>query len=192
MAVETGRRNRKLERPKERVLEETWRLLIEKGMADLTLAELGRRVGTSAGHLLYYFGSKDALLLEVLRWSEQQLAVKRAEVLASDGPMEERLRRFVEAFLPVEAGDPRWLLWLEVWPRMMRDEALLAPAWELDEAWTRDLAVLLEQAGCPDALAVARRACALMDGLSIAIVHGERGMTAQAAWEHVRAMLPIG
>lgn len=190
--MEPGRRNRKLERPKERVLEETWRLLIEKGMADLTLAELGRRVGTSAGHLLYYFGSKDELLLEVLRWSEAQLAVKRAEVLASDGPIEVRLRDFVEAFLPVEAADPRWLLWLEVWPRMLRDSALLEPAGELDEAWHRDFAVLLEQAGCAEPLAVARRACALMDGLSIAIVHGERGMTAEAAWQHVRAILPIG
>jgi AcrR family transcriptional regulator len=192
VAVETGRRNRKLERPKERVLEETWTLLIEKGMADLTLAELGRRVGTSAGHLLYYFGSKDELLLEVLRWSEAQLAVKRAAVLASEEPIEVRLRRYVEAFLPVGAGDPRWLLWLEVWPRMLRDTGLLEPAGELDEAWTRDLAVLLEQASCPDPSAVARRACALMDGLSIAIVHGERGMTAEAAWEHVRAMLPVG
>lgn len=174
------------------MLEETWRLLVEKGMADLTLAELGRRVGTSAGHLLYYFGSKDELLLEVLRWSEEQLAVKRAEVLGSDDPIEVRLRRFVEAFLPLGAGDPRWLLWLEVWPRMVRDEALLGPAGELDAAWYRDLATLLDQAGCEDSLGVARRACALMDGLSIAIVHGERGMTGAAAWEHVRAMLPIG
>ncbi|MEV8022452.1 TetR family transcriptional regulator C-terminal domain-containing protein [Streptomyces sp. NPDC086554] len=37
---------------------------------------------TSVGHILYYFGSKDRLLLEALRWSEAALAEERRALLA--------------------------------------------------------------------------------------------------------------
>ena len=85
------RRHRRLERPRERVLQEAWDLLVERGLADLSLSELGRRLDTSAGHLAYYFGSKNGLLLELLRWSEDDLMTQLAVVLDSDDSAEERL-----------------------------------------------------------------------------------------------------
>ncbi|MBO9524462.1 MAG: TetR family transcriptional regulator [Nocardioidaceae bacterium] len=189
MTVERTRRNRKLDRPRERVLEEAWRLLAEKGLADLTLAELGRRVDTSASHLLYYFGSKDDLLLEVVRWSESQLREARAAALAT-GSVQTRLRRFCELYLPSEPGDPRWLLWIELWPRALRSTSLGEHYGDFDAEWRADLAALLEEAGARDATARARRICALLDGLSVALVLGEDGLTVKDAWKHVRALLP--
>jgi AcrR family transcriptional regulator len=171
------------------VLEEAWRLLAEKGLADLTLAELGRRVDTSASHLLYYFGSKDDLLLEVVRWSEGQLREARVKALAS-GSVQTRLRRFCELYLPREQGDPRWLLWIELWPRTLRTESLAEHYGEFDEEWRTDLTALLLEAGVPEPAATARRICALLDGLSVALVLGEDGLTVKRAWEHVRALLP--
>lgn len=45
--------------------------IAEDGLAALTMSALAKRLGTSGGHILYYFGSKDRLLLEVLGWSER-------------------------------------------------------------------------------------------------------------------------
>jgi AcrR family transcriptional regulator len=184
------RRHRRLDRPRERVLEVAWELLIERGLADLTLAELGRRVDTSAGHLLYYFGSKDGLLLEVLRWSEAQLWAKWEESRAEESPFVERFDLFCRQFMPNGLGDPRWLVWIEVWPRVLRADELRRPYEELDEVWRAELARLLADAGVPEAGALSRRICALLDGLSIGIALGEEDLSVEAALAHARALLP--
>lgn len=181
-----------MDRPRERVLEVAWELLIERGLADLTLAELGRRVDTSAGHLLYYFGSKDGLLLEVLRWSEAQLWSRWEESRAQEVTFAERFDLFCRQFMPNGLGDPRWLVWIEVWPRVLRIEELREPYEELDQVWRDELARLLEMAGDADARPRARRICALLDGLSIAIALGEDDLTVDDAVGHACALLPAG
>ena len=172
------------------MLEEAWQLLVEKGLADLTLAELGRRVDTSAGHLLYYFGSKDEILLEVLRWSEDQLWERWAESLTEEMTFDERFDLFCAQFLPTGLGDPRWLVWVELWPRVLRSEPLRDSYDALDQVWHGALAELLGAEGIPDAANLARRICALLDGLAVAVVLGEPGMTAADAVTHARALLP--
>jgi AcrR family transcriptional regulator len=194
VSAQPVRRHRRLERPRERVLTEAWNLLVERGLADLTLSELGRRLDTSAGHLSYYFGSKDGLLLDVLRWSEDELAAERATIMTSDTPVEERVRRFCELYLPRAAGDPRWLLWAELWPRVTRDPALKGAQVEFDSAWHEDLVQLLREMVPPghdvDVTVLTRRTLALLDGLAIGLLTGEEGLTREAAWEHVRVLLP--
>ena len=184
------RRHRRLDRPRERVLEEAWQLLVERGLADLTLAELGRRVDTSAGHLLYYFGSKDEILLEVLRWSEEQLWERWAESLKEEMSFEARFDLFCTQFLPDAEGDPRWLVWIELWPRVLRSEPLRNSYDELDQVWRVALADLLAAEGIEVPENLARRICALLDGLSVAVVLGEPGLTAADAVTHARALLP--
>ncbi|WP_243640418.1 TetR/AcrR family transcriptional regulator [Nocardioides jejuensis] len=172
------------------MLEVAWELLIERGLADLTLAELGRRVETSAGHLLYYFGSKDGLLLEVLRWSEAQLWARWEESRAEEVTFGERFDLFCRQFMPQGLGDPRWLVWIEVWPRVLRIEELRAPYEELDAVWRDELARLLGEAEVDNATVLSRRICALLDGLSVAIVLGEDDVSIDAAVDHARALLP--
>ncbi|MDO7868247.1 TetR/AcrR family transcriptional regulator [Nocardioides jiangxiensis] len=172
------------------MLEVAWELLIERGLADLTLAELGRRVETSAGHLLYYFGSKDGLLLEVLRWSEAQLWARWEESRAEEATFAERFDLFCRQFMPSGLGDPRWLVWIEVWPRVLRIEELREPYEELDAVWRDELTRLLGEAGAENAAALSRRICALLDGLSVAIVLGEDDVSVDAAVDHARALLP--
>jgi AcrR family transcriptional regulator len=184
------RRHRRLDRPRERVLEVAWELLIERGLADLTLAELGRRVETSAGHLLYYFGSKDGLLIEVLRWSEAQLWARWEESRAEESSFAERFDLFCRQFLPNGLGDPRWLVWIEVWPRVLRADELREPFETLDAVWRDELARLLATAGAADAASLSRRICALLDGLAIAIALGEEDMSVDVAVDHARSLLP--
>jgi len=187
-----NRRHRRLERPRERVLQEAWDLLAEQGLADLSLSELGRRLDTSASHLSYYFGSKNGLLLDLLRWSEDDLTEQLAAVLKSDSAVLERLRGVCELYLPRGAGDPRWLLWVELWPRSLREPALREAQQELDAAWRDALATLLTELTDEDVEPIAERIRALLDGLAVALLTGEPGISIEVAWEHVRALLPNG
>ncbi|MGN6161019.1 MAG: TetR/AcrR family transcriptional regulator [Marmoricola sp.] len=187
----------KLTRPKRRfdglredVLDAAWDLLVERGLADLTLAELGRRVDTSAGHLLYHFGSKDELLLEALRRSEGQLWDRWQAQRAQGATFQEHFRLFCAQFLPVGVGDPRWLIWVELWPRVLRVEELRPSFDAMDEVWRVELADLLSEAGVPDPAPLARRICWLLDGLAVSIVIGETSIDVPEAIEHAIALLP--
>lgn len=76
-----ARPRRRLKQPREDVMAAAMATIAERGLAELTIAGLGRQVGMSSGHVLYYFGSKDELLLQTLEWSEEQLAAERRRVL---------------------------------------------------------------------------------------------------------------
>lgn len=164
--------------------------MIERGLADLTLAELGRRVETSAGHLLYHFGTKDELLLELLRRNEAELWKRWRLVRKESSDFLQLYKAFCAQFLPSGHGDPRWLVWLELWPRGLRVDALRASFDELDEAWHSELASMLAEVGVAEASGLAHRICWLLDGLAVAIVVGETGVSAEDAIEHAVLLLP--
>jgi AcrR family transcriptional regulator len=170
-------------------MEEAWALLAERGLADLSLSELGRRLDTSASHLSYYFGSKSRLLLELLRWSEDELADERDLIVKSDGTAEERLRGLCMLNFPRTPGDPRWLLWVELWPRVMHEPALREAQLEYDAAWHASVAEVLAEL-TDDVDLLTQRVVALMDGLSVALLTGDTTLTVEQAWHHVRALLP--
>jgi AcrR family transcriptional regulator len=183
------RRHRRLEHPRDTVMQEAWALLAERGLAELSLSELGRRLGTSAGHLSYYFGSKSGLLLELLRWSEDELAEQRDVVVESGGSAEERLHALCLLNFPRAPGDPRWLLWVELWPRVMHEPALREAQAEYDAAWHGSIAQVLGEL-TDDVDLLTQRVVGLMDGLSVALLTGDTTLTLEQAWEHVKALLP--
>ncbi len=189
-----ARPNRRLDRPREQVLEAALAMIGEQGLGTVTMASLAARLGTSGGHLLYYFGTRDGLLLETLRWSEQQYDVQRAPLVEQAAGGEGSLAAvlaFAEVYLPVDDRDPRWLLWLELWARAPYDPELASAQRELDDCWHRDLVVLL-RAWLPDitdAAAVSERLRAMWDGFAISIVNGGGTTLRDAVVEHTRASL---
>ena len=118
----------------------------------------------SPGHILYYFGSKDVLLMEVLRWSESDLARRRRRSLAASRGREAAIRSFCELYLPTGPQDPRWHLWLQMHVRRPSDETALAMLLDLLQAWIVDLTTIVGDQ------ALAERACSLMDGLALDIL----------------------
>jgi AcrR family transcriptional regulator len=112
----------------------------ERGADGVRLKDISDRVGMSPGHILYYFGRKDRVLLETLRWSESELAEQRRIELARFRSPWRAVARFVELYLPVSAVDPRWNLWAQVSVRPpvdVDDQAVIA---DLEDGWARDLA----------------------------------------------------
>jgi AcrR family transcriptional regulator len=170
-------------------MEEAWALLAERGLADLSLSELGRRLETSAGHLSYYFGSKNGLLLELLRWSEGELAGELALVVESGGSAEERLHSVCLLNFPRFAGDPRWLLWVELWPRVLHEPALREAQLEFDAVWRAAISRILSEL-TDDVDTLTQRVFALIDGLSVSLLTGDTTLTVDQAWQHVKALLP--
>lgn len=182
--------------PREQVLAAAMAAIADDGLAALTMAGLGRQVGMSGGHLLYYFGSKDRLLLETLRWSEEQLGERRREALARSGvSARRRLADYADLYLPDGPGDPRWMLWIEVWGRSSASEEIRDGQAAIEEPWHRDLARLLAEGAAAgefavdDAEAAAVRVRAVLDGFSTPIAIGLPGVRRGESLAHVGAVL---
>ncbi|GAA5031321.1 TetR/AcrR family transcriptional regulator [Streptomyces siamensis] len=182
--------------PREDVLAVAMDMIAERGLEKLTMAALGREVGMSSGHLLYYFHSKDELLLRTLEWSEGRLGAERARLLTRDAPARERLDAFVDLYVPDGHRDPHWTLWLEVWNRSQNaDEDARERQVAIEGAWHRDLVALLAEgisrgefrAVDPDRFAARLRS--LLDGFSIHVAIGLRGTDRAHVLGHVREFL---
>ncbi|KJY36834.1 TetR/AcrR family transcriptional regulator [Streptomyces sp. NRRL S-495] len=175
-------RPRRPARPREEVFATARAAIAEHGLAGLTMAGLGKKLQMSAGHLLYYFGSKDQLLLETLRWSEEQLGARRHDLL-TDTTMDawQRLAGYAGLYLPEGPGDPRWILWVEVWGRSPASEELRQGQLEIEAPWQADLVALIEDGtaagrfGPGDATERASQIRALLDGLAVPIALGLTG-----------------
>ncbi|WP_460106530.1 TetR/AcrR family transcriptional regulator [Streptomyces sp. YKOK-J1] len=182
--------------PREDVLAAAMDMIAERGLEKLTMAALGREVGMSSGHLLYYFRSKDELLLRTLEWSEGRLGVERGRLLTRPGSTRERLEAYVGLYVPDGHRDPHWTLWLEVWNRSQNaaEEARERQA-AIEGAWHRDLVALVAEGVSRgefrpvDADRFATRLRALLDGFSIHVAIGLRGTDREQVVSHVREFL---
>ncbi|MER6208027.1 MULTISPECIES: TetR/AcrR family transcriptional regulator [unclassified Streptomyces] len=186
--------------PREDVLAAAMGMIAERGLEQLTMAALGREVGMSSGHLLYYFHSKDELLLQALEWSEGRLGAERGRLLTRTGAtVRARVDAYVDLYVPDGHRDPHWTLWLEVWNRSQNadDDARDRQA-AIEGAWHRDLVALIAEgvsrgefrAVDPDRFASRLRA--LLDGFSIHVAIGLRGTDREQVLGHVREFLDEG
>ncbi|MCX5560997.1 TetR/AcrR family transcriptional regulator [Streptomyces sp. NBC_00038] len=185
--------------PREDVLAAAMDMIAERGLEKLTMAALGREVGMSSGHLLYYFHSKDELLLRTLEWSEGRLGVERGRLLTRSASARERLDAYVDLYVPDGHRDPHWTLWLEVWNRSQNaDDDARERQVAIEGAWHRDLVALLAEGIShaefrsvdPDRFAARLRA--LLDGFSIHVAIGLRGTDRGQILSHVREFLDDG
>ncbi|MEE1757018.1 TetR/AcrR family transcriptional regulator [Streptomyces sp. SP18CS02] len=182
--------------PREEVLAAAMETIAERGLDGLTMAGLGRQVGMSSGHLLYYFHTKDELLLRTLEWSEGRLGAERGALLSRQAPVRERLMAYVDLYVPDGPRDPHWTLWLEVWNRSQNaDEDARARQAAIEGAWHRDLVALLAEGVSrgelrpldPDRQAARLRA--LLDGFSVHVAVGIPGTGRAQVLDHVGEFL---
>ncbi|WP_405998291.1 TetR/AcrR family transcriptional regulator [Streptomyces sp. NBC_00829] len=191
-----AQRRRNIAPPRESVLAAAMATIAERGLDGLTMAGLGREVGMSSGHLLYYFRTKDELLLQTLEWSEGRLGTERSALLSRLDPPRERLDAYVDLYVPDGPRDPHWTLWLEVWNHSQgADDDARARQAAIEGAWHRDLVALLAEgisrgdfrAVDPDRYAARLRA--LLDGFSVHVAVGIPGTGRPQVLAHVREFL---
>jgi AcrR family transcriptional regulator len=116
-------------------------LIAERGFADTRIADVAKRVGASPALVIYYFGTKDSLLTEALRWSERSFYTATEEMLRSTTKLRDRLEILVEWTLVADnqsalTGD--WGLWFDLWAQAFRHPEVKKDRAELDAQW-RDL-----------------------------------------------------
>ncbi|GAA3376056.1 TetR/AcrR family transcriptional regulator [Streptomyces sannanensis] len=189
-------RRRNAAPPRETVLAAAQASIAEHGLEKLTMAGLGREVGMSSGHLLYYFRTKDELLLQTLEWSEEQLGVQRRSALARQVPVRERLDAYVDLYVADGPRDPHWTLWLELWNRAHSlDEESRNRLLDIELSWHRDLVALLVEGASRgelrkvDADRYATRIRALLDGFSTHVAMGLPGSDRPQVLAHIAEFL---
>jgi AcrR family transcriptional regulator len=149
-------------------------IIVERGLDGLRLAEIARRTSMSEGHVLYYFGTKNRILIETLVWREAGLTERRRKKLAAISPGWDQLRLFVDLYLPRNFEDPLWALWVEAWARRhMEDHG--APLRQTSEVWEADLREILAQGReigvfSEPPPSFPKRLIALMNGFAIEIL----------------------
>ena len=167
-STEDGRHSR------DRVLKAALDLIIEVGVDQVRLAEIARRAGMSSGQVMYYFTSKEHILLETLAWQEHQDTMRRQAALAKVTGAWRQLQRFIELYLPGTLPDPSWILWMEAWARAPHNEQVSRFLEELLNPWRDDLAALVTRGIAEETFAppadidnFTRRFIALLDGLAL-------------------------
>lgn len=165
------------------MLEAALEAITERGIPDTRMADIAERAGMSAGHVLYYFRSKAHILAELLRWNEDRFHEQLQADLRRTKTARQRVQRLIKASVPERAGDPHWLLWLEVWAMAPHDRELLKDQ-DAQEGRFRELLTVVIREGQasgeftldvePNEAAV--RLSALIDGLAIQVATGADGM----------------
>src|SRR3712207_9255100 len=100
-------------------------LIAERGFDDTRIADVAERVGASPALVVYYFGTKDKLLTEALRYSEETFYAAAEEMLASNPGVVARLESLVAwTCLPEEqeATAGTWGLWFDLWAQAFRHQ----------------------------------------------------------------------
>jgi AcrR family transcriptional regulator len=165
---------------REAILEAALQVVAERGLAETRMSDISERASMSSGHVLYYFKTKEALLMEALRFVEDRFHAAADAELARLPVGPERLRRLLELDLPGGRGDPRWALWLEAWTVAPHDDDVADLISELDARWVKRLRQVVREgvaAGefeCDDVAVFAFRFSALFDGLAVRVVTGAK------------------
>ena len=116
---------------------------MEVGIDRVRLAEIARRASMSSGQVIYYFTSKEHILLETLAWQEHQDLIRRRAALAKVTGAWRQLDRFIGLYLPTGPADPSWLLWLEAWARAPHNRDVSRFLDELLDPWRDDLTEII-------------------------------------------------
>src|SRR5436309_11036858 len=121
----TGSRDAAGEQRREQMLRAALDVIVERGYADTRIADVAERTGTSPALVIYYFKTRDQLLTEAIRYSEDTWYAEYLRRLETIPTAAGRLTELIGMHcLPgTDPGPPTHrLLWLA-----LRDLSLLNP-----------------------------------------------------------------
>jgi AcrR family transcriptional regulator len=185
-------RRRKKSASRERLLAAAMDHVAQHGVGDLSLRGLAAALGTSHRMLIYHFGSREGLLIEVIRTVEAQQRAALATMLLDEGaPPAETMRRMWK-----QVADPSlWpneRLFFEIYAQALQGSPHARPLLDgIVDLWVEPLARIGVAQGVPEAQAraEARLGVAVVRGLLLDLLAtGEREAVDAAFERYVAAM----
>ncbi|MGH3787035.1 MAG: TetR/AcrR family transcriptional regulator [Pseudonocardiaceae bacterium] len=177
--------------PKQRLLADAVEYLATNGAGDVSLRQLAAALGTSHRMLIYHFGSKDGLLIEVVRTMEQRQRDIFAELeLDPDVAGPDIARRFWQR-LTDPAMWPHERLFFEMYGRALQGDPCATPLLGgIVESWLGPLTEWNRSQGipAPAAGASARLGVAVARGLLLDLLTTGDREGVDAAMEQFIAM----
>jgi AcrR family transcriptional regulator len=173
------------------ILEAAARVITDRGLAETRISDIAERCGVSPGLILYYFESKDRLLVEALTYANDKYYLAQARDLRRLSTARERLERLVDLSVPGLLPDferlEEWALWIETWVRALRDPALAKEAEVLDRRWRQSIADIIrngrETGEFPDggdADELGLQLGALIDGMAVQVLMNDAQLGPEA------------
>ena len=177
------------------ILEAAARVITDRGLAETRIQDIAERCGVSPGLILYYFESKDRLLVEALTYANDKYYLAQARDLRRLDSAREQLWRLIDlsvpGLLPEFERLEEWALWIEIWVRALRDPALAKEREVLDRRWRQSIADIVRSGRSTgefdvgeDADEIGMKLGALIDGLAIQVLMNDT----QVNPEHMQRM----
>jgi len=164
---------------REQLLRSALEVIVARGYADTRIADVAEHAGTSPALVIYYFKTRDQLLTEALRYSEDAWYAAGTQRLAAITSAVGRLTELI-AMTCLPDTDPaartEWLLWLDLWALSPRNPGVAAVRRKFDERWRETIATTVlsgQETGefdtAVDAGSFAVTLSALLDGMAVQI-----------------------
>ena len=164
---------------REQLLRSALEVIVARGYADTRIADVAEHAGTSPALVIYYFKTRDQLLTEALRYSEDKWYAAGTQRLAAIGSAVGRLTELI-AMTCLPDTDPaartEWLLWLDLWALSPRNPGVASVRRKFDERWRQSISSTVlagqesgEFEASVDADEFAVTLSALLDGMAVQI-----------------------
>ena len=82
------------------ILEAAARVITDRGLAETRISDIAERCGVSPGLILYYFESKDRLLVEALTYANDQFYLRLSREMRRMDSARQQLDRLMELSVP--------------------------------------------------------------------------------------------
>jgi AcrR family transcriptional regulator len=184
--------SRDAEQRREQMLRAALDVIVERGYADTRISDVAERTGTSPALVIYYFKTRDQLLTEAIRFSEDawyaEYLRRTAQIPTAAGRLAELI---ANVCLPGTDDEPRtyWLMWLDLWALSPRSAGAAAIRQKSDERWRttiRSIVLAGQEAGefaQVDADDFTITLAAVLDGLAVQIGVEDSEVSPQRAYE---------
>ena len=186
----TTRRGRPLEHDRVALLRAARAVAAERGFYALRFSDVSQATGVPVSSLQYAFGTREALVREVLRRGVADELDRLRSQTETETDAWCRIETFIRLGISIDDEQRReaWLLWMQFWRAALSDDQLMTESAEVARGWrtlvrqavddgvaARDFVI----AGTSEEAAASL--VALVDGLSLQVLVGDRRMRSARA-----------
>jgi AcrR family transcriptional regulator len=166
-------------------------VIAERGFGETRITDVAKRAKASSALVIYYFGTRERLLVDALRYSEELFYDAAQKMLSEVRSARDRLSLLVQwTCIKEGAGEipGAWGLWFDLWAQAFRHPEVAQDRIDLDARWRTMIVDVVKdgqragEIGTVDVRAFARTFATLLDGLSIQVALNDPEIDSRQAY----------